>query len=148
VFLSVDVADPEVTVEGLQAFAIGHRIKWPILMGSNSNVQQNYEYGVPWLFIIDSAGVIRQRHPYPPPEMLTLSNEIDSLIASTDTDNKTDVNNDGVVDILDITLVARAFNSNPGGPNWNPVADIDHNGVIDILDIACVAMDFGTTYRS
>jgi hypothetical protein len=56
-----------------------------------------------------------------------------------------DLNNDGVVDILDITLVAVAFDSELGDPNYNPIADLDGSGVIDIVDITMVAINFGNT---
>jgi len=53
-----------------------------------------------------------------------------------------DVNRDYVVDILDLTLVAVAFSSTPGQPNWNPQADIDNNGTVDIFDLVTVAVHF------
>jgi hypothetical protein len=58
---------------------------------------------------------------------------------------KADLNFDGVVNILDISLVARAFGTKPGDPNWNETADLDKNGVINILDITTVARDYGKT---
>jgi len=57
----------------------------------------------------------------------------------------TDVNRDGVVNILDIFLIARSYKTIRGAPGWNPYADIDGNGVIDIRDIVAVALDFGKT---
>jgi len=58
----------------------------------------------------------------------------------------TDLNGDGFVDIVDITIVARAFGTIPGDPNWNPIADVaEPYDVIDIVDIAKVAIDFGKT---
>jgi hypothetical protein len=55
----------------------------------------------------------------------------------------TDLNKDGVVNILDIAMAAKAFGSRSGDPHWNPAADIDNNGRIDILDISRIAKDFG-----
>lgn len=55
----------------------------------------------------------------------------------------TDIDRNGKVDILDIAVVAKAYGSEPGHPNWNPKADLDGNGIIDILDIAKVARDYG-----
>jgi hypothetical protein len=55
----------------------------------------------------------------------------------------TDTNQDGKVNIIDIALVAKAFGSKPGDPNWNQKADIDRNGAISIVDISLVAKDFG-----
>jgi len=54
-----------------------------------------------------------------------------------------DINNDGTVDIFDCVVVALAFGSKPGDPNWNPVADINNDGIVDIFDIVVVALHFG-----
>jgi len=55
----------------------------------------------------------------------------------------TDLNKDGIVNILDISLVAKAFGSKPGDLNWNAVADVNQDGIINILDISKVAKDYG-----
>jgi len=54
-----------------------------------------------------------------------------------------DLNLDGVIDIEDIVIVAIAFESRPGYPDWNPIADINCDGIIDIADIVMVAIFFG-----
>ncbi len=54
-----------------------------------------------------------------------------------------DLNLDGVVNIVDVTIVARAYMNKPGDPNWNAIADVDKNGIVNILDIAIVARNFG-----
>ena len=54
-----------------------------------------------------------------------------------------DVNGDGRVDLKDIALVAHAFGSTPGSPNWNPAADINGDGTVNMQDIALVARHFG-----
>jgi hypothetical protein len=54
-----------------------------------------------------------------------------------------DLNGDGKVNILDITIVAKAFGSKIGDSTWNPNADMDNNGTINILDISKVALEFG-----
>jgi len=56
-----------------------------------------------------------------------------------------DLDNDGTVNIMDIAIVAKAYGSYPGHPNWNGIADLDDNKKIDILDIATVAKDYGKT---
>jgi parallel beta-helix repeat protein len=58
----------------------------------------------------------------------------------------TDLNADGVVNILDITIVAKAFGSRPGDENWNETVDMDKNGVINIIDISMVARDYGRLF--
>ena len=57
----------------------------------------------------------------------------------------TDVNRDGKVNIQDLFLVAKAYNSKPGDENWNPKADLDSNDLINIMDIYQVAKDYGKT---
>jgi hypothetical protein len=57
-----------------------------------------------------------------------------------------DLNNDGRVDMRDISIVASAFGSVPGHPRWNPVADVNDDGKIDLKDIALVARHFGEHY--
>lgn len=54
-----------------------------------------------------------------------------------------DINEDGLVDIFDITPVAVAFGSRIGGPNFNRLADLTHDCLIDIFDIVKVAIWFG-----
>jgi hypothetical protein len=118
----VDISEPDITAELLKVFANDHMISWAILMGSNSNIGWGGDYNitvVPTVFMIDGGGVIRQRYPYPVPDAATLSSEIDSLIVVTD------LNGDGVANIVDISIVARAFGSKSGSPNWNPVADLN-----------------------
>lgn len=54
-----------------------------------------------------------------------------------------DINDDGKVDIKDLHIVALAYGSSPGDPNWNPAADVNHDGKVDIRDVALVAKNFG-----
>ena len=56
-----------------------------------------------------------------------------------------DINNDGIVNILDILAAAVAFGSTPGDPNWNPDADLDGNGLINILDLVKISVNYGRT---
>ena len=49
-----------------------------------------------------------------------------------------DVNNDGVVDILDLSLMARNW-----GRTGENVADLNNDGVVDILDLSIMAKDWG-----
>ena len=54
-----------------------------------------------------------------------------------------DVNGDGRVDIIDVSLVARAFGKSVGVSLYVSKADLDQNGVIDVRDVAIVAASFG-----
>ena len=56
-----------------------------------------------------------------------------------------DLNLDGVVNIVDVTIVARAYMNKPGDPNWNVIADVDKNGIVNIVDITIVAREYGKT---
>jgi hypothetical protein len=53
-----------------------------------------------------------------------------------------DVNGDHVVDILDFSIIAKAFGSQPGQPNWDVRADLDGNGIVDIADVILAANFF------
>lgn len=52
---------------------------------------------------------------------------------------------DGLVNILDVSIVAISFGSTPEDPNWNIIADLNNDRIINILDISIVAVDFGKT---
>ena len=54
-----------------------------------------------------------------------------------------DVNGDKKVNILDAILLANAFGSKPGSPNWNPRADFNNDNVVNILDAIILANNFG-----
>lgn len=56
-----------------------------------------------------------------------------------------DINEDGVVDIFDITPIAVAFGSIIGDPSYNRTADLNRDGVVDIFDIIKTAVCFGWT---
>jgi parallel beta-helix repeat protein len=55
----------------------------------------------------------------------------------------TDLNRDGIINIIDISIVANAFKSRPGSANWNAVADLNKDGIVNILDMSLVARDCG-----
>lgn len=54
-----------------------------------------------------------------------------------------DINHDGTVNIIDISIVATAFGSKPGDKKWNAKTDLNGDGVINIVDLAIVARQFG-----
>jgi len=66
-----------------------------------------------------------------------------------------DINEDGVVNMLDMSIVSIAMGShgpdypNPGDPpseKWNPLADLNNDNHITILDIAIVAIHYYKYY--
>lgn len=56
-----------------------------------------------------------------------------------------DLNCDGKINILDITIVAAAYSSKPGQSKWNPIADLNGDKVINIVDVSTVAREYGKT---
>jgi hypothetical protein len=66
----------------------------------------------------------------------------DEFMLTTET---IDLDKDGTVNILDISMVAFAFGFQEGDEYYNVLADLDENGEVNILDISIVAMDYGKT---
>ncbi len=56
-----------------------------------------------------------------------------------------DINQDRTVDIFDCVIIALAFESKLGDPDWNPIADINNDGILDRFDLAIIALYFGET---
>jgi len=56
-----------------------------------------------------------------------------------------DINENGVVDVIDLTLVSIAFGCFEGEPGYNPDADLNVDGVVDMRDLSAVAVNLGTT---
>lgn len=54
-----------------------------------------------------------------------------------------DINDDGVVDIMDLATVAQPYGSKEGDPEYNPDADLSNDGLVDIRDIAIVSREYG-----
>jgi peptidoglycan/xylan/chitin deacetylase (PgdA/CDA1 family)/PKD repeat protein len=54
-----------------------------------------------------------------------------------------DINNDGKVSLQDLIILAKAYGSKPGDPNWNPKADLDGNGIVNIIDLTIMAREYG-----
>lgn len=54
-----------------------------------------------------------------------------------------DINGDGVVNIVDLALVAHAWASTPGTPRWDERCDLNGDNRINIIDITLVARDYG-----
>ena len=56
-----------------------------------------------------------------------------------------DVNGDGVVNVIDITLASIAFGSFEGESGYDPDCDINADGIVDMRDLSLVAMNLGAT---
>jgi len=70
----------------------------------------------------------------------TYITDITMIIAPADLDAN------GQVNIVDISIGAKAYGSVPGEPNWNPDADLNNDSLINIADIALIAKEFGKIY--
>jgi hypothetical protein len=57
-----------------------------------------------------------------------------------------DINLDREVSLADLVLLAQAYGTKPGDPNWNPNADIDGNGVVGLPDLVALAQHYGQRY--
>jgi hypothetical protein len=57
-----------------------------------------------------------------------------------------DLDGDFGVTHVDFVILANAYGSRPGDPNWNPNADLDNNGVIGLTDLVTLAIHYGQHY--
>jgi len=76
---------------------------------------------------------------------------LDSAIISTTYNGprpfpRWDINQDGIVDMYDVSIVCFSFGSTPQSSNWNPAADINSDEHIDMRDVVIVAMHYGEQY--
>ena len=55
-----------------------------------------------------------------------------------------DINGDFKVDLSDLTLLAKAYNSKPGDANWNPNADFRGDGMVWLADLTIMAKHYDT----
>jgi len=56
-----------------------------------------------------------------------------------------DVNENGEVDVFDLSLVGTAYGSREGQPRYNIAADITRDGIVDLRDLAIVCFYYGET---
>lgn len=58
-----------------------------------------------------------------------------------------DINADGQVGLADLVLLAKAYGSRTGDPNWNEYADIAEPwGIIGLTDLVTVAVYYGQCF--
>jgi hypothetical protein len=53
-----------------------------------------------------------------------------------------DITADGIVSIVDISIVSYHYGSTQTSPNWYPLADLNHDGVVDILDFEIAVANY------
>jgi hypothetical protein len=58
------------------------------------------------------------------------------------------VNNDGIVDVFDVRIVAYYYDTDSSNPEWVEASKYDLNGdnIIDIFDLVIVGANFGFEY--
>ena len=56
-----------------------------------------------------------------------------------------DINEDGKVNIHDLTIVAVSYGTEVGEPYYNPDADINKDGIVDISDVSIIGKTYGAT---
>jgi len=91
-------------------------------------------------FVSASAGTL-----FPPPPQSTkpaITNDTSTGTVSIQTDAG-DIDNTGFIDLGDLVLLAKAYNSRPGAPNWNPGADVNGNGWVELGDLIFLAENYG-----
>jgi len=54
-----------------------------------------------------------------------------------------DINEDGIINMLDLYVVASHYGETPESPNWDPRTDIDKNNIVNMIDLYLVAVDYG-----
>lgn len=56
-----------------------------------------------------------------------------------------DVNDDGIVNVFDLTIVSLSYGFFQGEPGYNPIADLNDDGLVDMRDLVVVARNLGRT---
>jgi PKD domain len=55
-----------------------------------------------------------------------------------------DLDQNGTVDLQDISAIVYDFGSVPGSPHWDPNADLAGENAVDLIDVSIAVYDFGT----
>jgi hypothetical protein len=73
------------------------------------------------------------------------ASSVDTLQMPTNDSNplRTDVDGDGVVNIVDVVIVILALGSDPEHPNWDSRANVNDDDGVDTSDLVQVNLDFG-----
>ncbi len=76
---------------------------------------------------------------------IPIGNVFDGLYQAPHPKLTGDINDDGIVDIVDIVKCALAFGSKRGEPRYDPECDINNDDIVDIVDLVIIAINFGCT---
>ncbi|MCK4482213.1 hypothetical protein KAU55_03230, partial [Candidatus Bathyarchaeota archaeon] len=77
--------------------------------------------------------------------MQKVDKDLLKMMSNGDGEILADVNNDGVVDIIDLSIVSMAYGAFEGEPNYNSDADLNQDGIVDARDLSVVTIDYGTS---
>ena len=80
------------------------------------------------------------------PRFITVAAVLSQERALLETFPPWDLNRDGFVDLLDIIIMANAFNSSAENLNWNPKADLNGDMKVDLLDALILGSHYGEQY--
>lgn len=70
---------------------------------------------------------------------------VQSVVTTSAAEIKGDINNDSVINMADVILLASAFNAVSGDLKYAPIFDINNDGVINMADVIIIAANFGKT---
>ncbi len=56
-----------------------------------------------------------------------------------------DVNTDGLVEVVDLAALGKAYGTSEGQPSWNPDADLNKDKVVNIDDLKMLNSNYGAT---
>ena len=62
-----------------------------------------------------------------------------TITREVDIPKSNDVNGDGVIDILDLSLIAKSYNKSKSDSDWNSKFDLNDDGIIDIFDLVSIS---------
>jgi PKD repeat protein len=127
---------------------------WSKTLGGYSPIT-NYNWNFSDGTIINTSDPITT-HNYTQPENYTVTLKITDSVGRTATVSTLlqvfnvtakpwDVNQDGIIDIADIYLIALHFGETSSSPNWDPRCDVNNDGIIDIADLYGTALHYGET---
>jgi hypothetical protein len=57
-----------------------------------------------------------------------------------------DVNGDGIVELMDFSIVTDAYGSYPGHPRWNPDCDFNQDGIVEMMDFLILSNNYAKSY--
>jgi hypothetical protein len=107
----------------------------------------NTTYTIPNINLMSETGTLHASFllsigvsPYPLSSNIRIKEEAGTANVSVGVTRRVDVDGNGMVGIGDLSIVAIAYHSSFGAPNYNGSTDIDGNGTVDVSDLSIVAL--------